>query len=270
MQVNAAALADEILMARRQLRRIAPFTSRWPDFSLAGGYRVAASLEQKRIASGEIPIGRKIGFTNRNIWPEYGVYAPIWGAVYDTTLSEASSIDPVAIGTLSQPRLEPEIVLGLDRGLGPGTTLTEAEDAIAWVAHGFEVVQTLFDNWTFAAPDCTAEGALHGSLVLGPRLEIVSSARRGLAARLAALTLNLRCDGNTIDRGSGANVLDGPVHALAFAANAIASEPSSKPLAAGELVSTGTMTRAFPIAAGQIWSTEISGFELPGLNVQFA
>ena len=32
------------------------------------------------------PVGRKIGFTNRAIWPKYGVYQPIWGTVYDRTL----------------------------------------------------------------------------------------------------------------------------------------------------------------------------------------
>lgn len=270
MRFDASTLAEEILVARRDLRRITPFTTRWPDFSLADGYRVAAGLEQQRIAAGETPVGRKIGFTNRNIWREYGVYAPILGTVYDTTLRDATTGEPIAINALSQPRLEPEIIIGLDRGLGPGASLADAEDAVAWIAHGFEIVQTLFDDWKFAAPDCIAEGGLHGLLILGPTKVIAPQERRGLAARLAALNIELRCNGETIDRGAGANVLDGPVQALAFAANAIAAEPFTRPLTDGELVSTGTMTRAFPISPGQTWSTAISGFDLPGLNVKFA
>jgi 2-oxo-3-hexenedioate decarboxylase len=39
-----------------------------------------------REARGEKVLGRKIGFTNRTIWEQYGVYAPIWGYVYDTTV----------------------------------------------------------------------------------------------------------------------------------------------------------------------------------------
>ncbi len=269
MTFDAAALADEIRLARRDLRRIGPFTARWPEFSLPDGYRVAAELEQQRIAAGETPVGRKIGFTNRNIWAEYGVYAPIWGTVYDTTLRDADVAGPVAINSLSQPRLEPEIVIGLDRDLGRDATLADAEAAIGWVAHGFEIVQTLFDDWKFAAPDCTADGALHGLLIVGPRLAIAPHRRRGLAERLAALTIELRCNGEFVEAGSGVNVLDGPVHALAFAAGAIAAEPSSRPLTVGELVSTGTMTRAYPISSGQTWSTRISGFDLPGLDVRF-
>ncbi|NBO20261.1 MAG: hydratase, partial [Proteobacteria bacterium] len=39
-----------------------------------------------RLARGERGRGFKLGFTNRSIWPIYGVYAPIWGTVYDSTL----------------------------------------------------------------------------------------------------------------------------------------------------------------------------------------
>jgi hypothetical protein len=40
--------------------------------------------------AGARPVGRKIGFTNRAIWPKYGVHQPIWGTVYDETLSFAA------------------------------------------------------------------------------------------------------------------------------------------------------------------------------------
>ncbi len=45
------------------------------------------------MARGERPVGRKIGFTNRTIWAEYGVYAPIWGDMYDTTLRDLAATD---------------------------------------------------------------------------------------------------------------------------------------------------------------------------------
>ena len=50
-------------------------------------YERALSVRQLRINRGEVPRGYKIGFTNRTIWPRYGVYAPIWGTVWNTTLS---------------------------------------------------------------------------------------------------------------------------------------------------------------------------------------
>ena len=40
-------------------------------------------------------------------------------------------------------------------------------------------------------------------------------------------------------------------------------------LAAGETVTTGTLTRTFPIKAGETWSTRISGIPLTGLSIRF-
>ena len=36
-------------------------------------------------------MGRKIGFTNRELWREYGVYESIWAFVYDTTVVHLSA-----------------------------------------------------------------------------------------------------------------------------------------------------------------------------------
>lgn len=57
------------------------------DFGMPSAYRSSLAFRELRAARGEVPRGFKIGFTNRNIWSRYNVYAPIWGTVYDTTLS---------------------------------------------------------------------------------------------------------------------------------------------------------------------------------------
>lgn len=41
------------------------------------------------------------------------------------------------------------------------------------------------------------------------------------------------------------------------------------PVGPGSLVTTGTLTAAFPIAPGQRWTTELSGLPLPNLDVMF-
>ena len=61
--------------------------SREANVGMPAAYQSSLAVRDLRIARGEIPRGFKIGFTNRNIWPRYNVYAPIWGTVYDTTLS---------------------------------------------------------------------------------------------------------------------------------------------------------------------------------------
>ena len=42
---------------------------------------------RRRKARGEKPVGWKIGFTNSAIWADQGLNAPIWGPMYDATVS---------------------------------------------------------------------------------------------------------------------------------------------------------------------------------------
>ena len=84
---------------------------------------------------------------------------------------------------------------------------------------------------------------------------------------LARLRLTLLRAGEPVDAGTGANVLDGPVEALTHLVGVLASDPLNPPLRAGEIVTTGTLTRAFPVTPGERWSTEIAGYDLPGLSI---
>src|SRR3982074_1296655 len=68
---------------------------------------IAAEVHARRRQRGEHPVGRKIGFTNRSIWPQYGVWTPIWGYVYDSTIFNSNDgTAPGAIGHPVPPRRE--------------------------------------------------------------------------------------------------------------------------------------------------------------------
>jgi 2-oxo-3-hexenedioate decarboxylase len=257
MVASEAEIADIVLAALRKRRQIPPFAG----LSLPAAYRVAAGVRDARLARGERVVGRKIGFTNRGIWDEYAVHAPIWGYVYDRTLHEIA--EPARAADFVEPRIEPEIVFGLARPIGPHMNLAEIAAAVGWVAHGFEIVQSLYPGWRFAAPDTVAAFGLHGGLWIGPRRPLAPDD----AARLENFEIALARDGVEIDRGQGRNVLDGPLHALAHLTKALADDPDHAPLGAGEIVTTGTLTRAFPIRPGEVWTTTLSGLDLPGARL---
>jgi 2-oxo-3-hexenedioate decarboxylase len=264
---QAEAIAREVLEALGAGRQIEPFSIRRPSLTAREAYAVTAALRRLRGEGGAASIGRKIGFTNRGIWPEYGIYEPIWGDVYDTTASEVPPDGVIRVSHLSEPKIEPEIVFGLADDLHPGMDERAILDAVAWVAHGFEIVQSVFPGWRFAIPDCIAAAGMHGALVVGPRLAIRSDERDRLFNALPAFSITLHRNGEEIDTGKGANVLDGPLSALKHLVEVLGNDDLNPPLRAGELVTTGTLTRAFPVAAGEKWSTTISGIELPGLTV---
>jgi len=85
---DLAAIAAEIFAMLGTGRQVAPFTSRESGLTLDDAYRIMALLNQKYEARGARRLGRKIGFTNRTIWQQYNVHAPIWGYVYDSTVHD--------------------------------------------------------------------------------------------------------------------------------------------------------------------------------------
>jgi 2-keto-4-pentenoate hydratase len=171
----------------------------------------------------------------------------------------------VSLARLSQPRLEPEVVFGFARAPAAGMSLAALQDCLAWVAHGFEVVHTHFADWRFTMPDTVADFGLHGRLLIGPRIDVQGWPT--LAADLAALQLELACDGVVKDRGVGSVVLDGPLQALQQWIDAMAVATPDWRVSAGDFVTTGTITDAWPLVPGQRWQTRLSDARLAPLTL---
>jgi 2-keto-4-pentenoate hydratase len=262
-------LASRLIAAYDAARTIAPITDEAADFDVAAAYAVLAEIERRRREQGWVPAGRKIGFTNRTIWPRYEVYEPIWAHAWTHTVHHAT--DGNATQTLAgfaQPRIEPEVVFRL-RGPVPDTGDTEEIlRHVEWIAAGFEIVQCHFPGWKFKAPDCTAAFGLHGALVVGTPVPVTAVNRAKLAADLSTFVLTLRKGDAVIDRGSGSHVLDSPALALAHLARVLAGQPQFAGLATGEIVTSGTVTDAWPVTRGETWSSDYGGLDLPGLRLR--
>ncbi len=264
-----AAYAEELLAARDSGRQIQTISGREPGFDWTDAHAIAARIRTLRYASGEVPVGRKIGFTNRTIWGSYGVNGPIWGDMYDKTVHQLNAAEAtVALPPLPEPRIEPEIVFGLSRGPEPGMDDAALLGCLEWVAHGFEIVTSVYPGWRFAAVDTQAAFGLHGALFVGPS-QPISSLGEDPAAVLSGLQITLTGSDGTTAEGKGADVLDGPVQALRFLVDGIADTPGEPPLKAGNIVTTGTLTDAMPVQQGQTWRTDLRDCPLPGLSLTF-
>lgn len=260
--------ASEVLAAYDGRRQITPLTRIEPTFSTDDAQKVGHEVMRRRVARGERAIGRKIGFTNRTIWDEYGVYAPIWGPVYDTTYTAVTGPADAPLGHLVEPRIEPEIVFRFKAEVTPDMDERAILASIDWIAHGFEIVQSLFPGWQFQGADCTAAFGLHGALYCGPPVA-VSGAPDALLEQLTSASITLSKDGAVVDRGVLSNVLDGPLSAVRHLAGVLAADPEAQPIGAAEIITTGTVTRAFPVAPGETWSTVVEGLPLAPMSLRF-
>ncbi|TFZ01176.1 2-keto-4-pentenoate hydratase [Ramlibacter rhizophilus] len=234
----------------------------WPAVRTApadldAAYALALAVRALRVGRGEQPRGFKIGFTNSLIWPRYGVFAPIWGTVWDTTLSGGDTA-ALSLDGLCQPRLEPEVVFGFGTTPTADATLQELFECIEWVAPGFEVVQSHCPDWKFSAAETVADGGLHARLRVGRRQPVSVLGKDAPSANeaLARCGVRLLRDRAEVEAGRGSNVLGGPLAALHAFARELARCPGAPRLQAGDLVTTGTWTDAWPLAGGQCWRAE--------------
>lgn len=260
---DPAQIARQVAEAMATRAQIPPFSQRGASLDLATAYRAAAALRSLR---GGRLVGRKIGFTNRGIWERYGVASPMWGDVLAETCADIEAGESVvALSGFAEPRLEPEIALGLDRAPEPDMDLAQLGACIGWVAPAFEIVQSIYPAWRFDIADCVAAGALHGRLLIGRRV----SARSLDLRQLPAVAVTLCKNQEPVDEGVGANALDGPVDALAHLVALLASDPLNPPIAAGEIISTGTLTDAWPLAPGERWSAHYRGVFSADIALRF-
>jgi 2-oxo-3-hexenedioate decarboxylase len=265
-------IVAELIEALDRGEVIPSIVQRNPHFDWDAGYKVAAEVVRQRRARGEKTIGRKIGFTNRNIWEQYGATAPIWAHVYDrTVVFVADDRATVSLAGSVQPRLEPEIAFRLKAPLSAGVNDPERVlERIEWYAPSFEIVDCHFADWKFDPAESAADFSFHWRLIVGTPAPVRPAEIPALARQLREVRVTLDRDGQLVDRGIGANALGHPATALAHLAATLASQLQFEPLAAGEVITTGTLTAAMPVAPGETWSSRYEGLPaVAGLTVAF-
>lgn len=267
LDIHAIALLMK--SAQDERRQIEPLTSQLRAFDVRSAYAVADVVHRARLQEGAVAVGRKIGFTNYDMWAKYGVREPIWANIYDTTVTDASvGHQTCSLSRFTEPKIEPEIVFHFRSAPPVGADLPAILECIDWVAHAFEIVQSHFPGWKFQVADTVADWALHGTLLMG-KPQPIDRLGANLMAALETFSIALSRNGDLREVGVGSNVLGSPLAAVAHLIGVLATQPEYRPLEANEIVTTGTVTTAHAVSAGETWRTEVQGVALPGLTVEF-
>lgn len=235
---------------------------------LSAAYRAAAEREAQRVSQGAVIIGHKVGFTNTSTWKQLGATEPMWGAMYDDSVIDATGKPfRYSLAPFHGPRIEPELVVRFRQAPPADATRETLLECIEWVAQGYEIVVSPLDGKPPTVAQAIANGGMHGALLLGaPRP--VAELGADLENRLQHIKVDLCCDGDLKEAGASAIVLGNPLNSILHLMKGLENH-GRPPLKAGDIVTTGTMTAAYPIAAGQRWTTTLSGLDLPDLDVFF-
>jgi 2-keto-4-pentenoate hydratase len=266
--IDPTTLAREMIAAQTGRQPIAaPPSARDPEFDVTAAYAVEAEIARIRRASGHATVGRKVGFANKAMWRLLKLDTLVWAHMYDdTVLYSTHGIAALRVGRMYAPKIEPEIVFKLHTPVAAGETDPAAVlGAVEWIAIGFEIIDCVFPDWKFQPADFVAAYGLHAALVIGEPRTIEAATIPTLVEQLAQFKIRLFKNGEQVDEGSGKNSLRSPALCVAELAAAVTRQPDAMPLAAGELISSGTLTTSQPIAAGETWRADVEGIELQSL-----
>lgn len=251
-------LAVELLQAWETRVPVDPLTERFPALTVSQAYEIQLATVRRRLAGGRRVVGKKIGLTSKAMQDLLGVHEPDYGHLLDDMA--VPNGEPIAVSRLLQPRCEGEIAFLLKRDLlGPGVTVAEVLSATEAVMPALEIVDSRVRDWRIKIQDTVADNASSALLVLGDKLTPV----QGLDLRLVGMVLEK--NGQVMATGAGAAVLGHPAAAVAWLANKLGE--FGVVLKAGEIVLSGALTAALPIAAGDAFRAEFD--RLGSASVRF-
>ncbi|MYK02460.1 MAG: hypothetical protein F4037_10985 [Gemmatimonadales bacterium] len=280
---NAAAdafeadLVRDLLSARDRRGTTRPPTLRDAEFSLDDAYRVGAALDLRLRGRGYRPAGCKVGFTNRAIWPRFGLDEPILAPIYARTLRLARPEAEVSLAKFRAPMIEVEVVFGIEpegdapEGDAPEGGALEGDvpegGRPSWVALGFEIVDCHYPDWHLTPADSVADFGLHGALIVGRPVNRDLPDFGERVARLDRLEVQLLRGETRVARGRGSDVLGHPLEALEVVPRLWPRFSDAGIPEHGLVVSTGTMTPLEPLSPREVWRVEAKGVDLPGLKI---
>jgi len=255
-------IAKEISGAISLSNQVEPFSKRGINLSLQEAYDTA-NIVRKNLASTAV-LGRKIGFTNRNIWSTYNVEEPIWGPITKKSVSFCkANFMEVDLSQFCEPRIEPEVVVCLKQKPEYGSK--NPKIYLDWIAPGCEIVDSIYPNWEFSLTDAVMASGLHGCLVVGEKQKVNNNTERDLID----VKVDLYKNGKFQEAGFGSNVLEGPISAVRYLHKGLSKIKNQDPLLAGNIITTGTMTDAKPIFSGENWTIKFDGVINTNLNLEF-
>jgi 2-keto-4-pentenoate hydratase len=248
--MDPRSMADALIAAERERKPIAPFTDAAPGLDAETGYQAQRLVVQHRLDRGERLIGAKLGLTSRVKQEAMGVHEPLYGWL--TSGMAHPHGEPLPLGELIHPRVEPEIAFLIGREIRPPATITSVLEATEAVLAAVEVLDSRYEDFRFRLPDVVADNASGSRIVLGPRASVPHD-----LCDLRLLGCVLRVQGDVVATAAGGAVMGHPAAAVAWLVNRLS--PEDWRLEPGALVLSGGLTAPVPMRPGSVVSAEFDG-----------
>ncbi|MES3002795.1 MAG: 2-oxo-hepta-3-ene-1,7-dioic acid hydratase [Pseudomonadota bacterium] len=239
-------LAGELDRSERERVQVEHFSKRFPGMTVEDGYAISRAWVAKKIASGRVVRGHKIGLTSRAMQQSSQIDEPDFGTLLDDMFFEPGDIP---VDRFIAPRVEVELAFVLKRKLeGSKITVEDVLAATDYVTPAIEIIDARIeqlDRHTKVmrkVQDTISDNAANAGIVLGGRKV---GPREVDLPWCGAI---LRQNGAVEETGLAAGVQGHPAIGVAWLAMKLA--PWGEYLEAGEVVLAGSFTRPAPAKRG--------------------
>ena len=250
---NIKAAAQTIAAARRDRTPLEALPADAAPHTEADGYRIQDDVHGLIAPEFGERVGYKIGCTSAVMQRYLSIPHPCRGGVFANGVHQTGASlhykDYVRVG------IECEIAVRLGRDLQALRAPLTAESLAAAIDSylpAIEIVDDRYADWrSLGAPTLVADDFFAAGCVLG------APVARSAAPDLLKVAGRAVINGVEAGRGSGADVLGHPHHALTWLANHLAAD--GKDLRAGEIVLTGSLVQTVWLNAGDDVLIELQG-----------
>ncbi len=244
-----AELAEYLESAELEARDVVKITDNYPDLDFEDAYDIQWEIRRRKLERGTRLAGLKAGLTSRAKMKQMGVETPIYGFLAD--YFERPEGGEISTGELIHPKVEAEIAVVTRHELRGPCHMGQALAAIDFVLPAVEIIDSRYENFRFDLVSVIADNASSSRFVLGGRMADLRD------VDLPTLGVVMEKNGEVVQLGAGAAVLNHPVSSVVLLANMLAERDEAIP--AGTLILTGGITAAVAVAAGDAINVRYQG-----------
>lgn len=258
--MDIQAVAQELLVAEKTKKAIAPLTETYPNITSEDAYRIQLAQVASKKEAGAVIKGLKIGLTSKVMQDMLNVHTPDYGFILDTMIFDEQQDIPVH--QFLQPRVEFEIAFVFNKELsGPNVTVQDVIDATAYVVPAVEVIDSRISDWKIKFEDTVADNGSSAGAILGEKRTLLSDIKD-----ITNVQMVVTKNGEFLDEATSAAVLGNPLNAVEWLANEISK--FGVKIEAGMFALSGALSKAVPFQEGDHFEADFG--ELGKVSATFA
>ena len=240
-QATIEKLAEHLENAELQAYEVTKITDDYPNMTFTDATDVQWEIRRRKMSRGHKIVGMKMGLTSWAKMKQMGVEMPCYGFLADYfSLPDGAQ---VPFDELIHPKVEAEIAFVTNKELsGKNLTVEEVLAATELVVPAVEIIDSRYKDFKFDLTSVQADNSSSTRFVVG------SHAAKPEDFDWSTLGVVMQKNGEIIELGAGAAVLDHPAASVAMLASMLAERNEVIP--AGTFIMTGGITAAVLVERG--------------------